>query len=159
MKDHSGSMFHPIRRVVSSVFCIAFLYLGAINAILARVAGTCTQGDATRLYGIITTGLLCGLGLLALRMSLKAGVVDLMLSPFLVFALWQAGFSVRLSFEILALGRSAFSVLQGATPPYPMSGSEAFFAISWPLISFTILFSLCSILFARHKGRRTAKHA
>ena len=129
---------------------IVFFYLGAGNTILARVAGTCTQGDADRLYGVVLSIALYGIALLGLWLSRSARPIVLFSLPVLPILIWQLWFSFRLSFEILAQGRSACSVLEGAVPPYPDSGSELFFAMSWPLMSLGALLGILFVLRARY---------
>lgn len=118
---------------------IAFFYLAAGNTVLSRVAGTCTQGDADRLYGVVLSAVLYGLALLGLWRSQSPRAIVAFSLPILPILVWQTWFSSRLSFEILALGRSACSVLEGSVPGYPNSGSELFFALAWPLMSFSLL--------------------
>jgi hypothetical protein len=129
---------------------VAFFYLGAGNTILARFAGTCTQGDADRLYGVVLSITLYGIALLGLWLSSNTRTIVLVSLPVLPIIIWQLWFSFRLSFEILAQGRSACSVLEGAAPPYPNSGSELFFAMSWPLMSLGVLLGIFFVLRARY---------
>ncbi|MEO1249750.1 MAG: hypothetical protein AAFW76_07915, partial [Pseudomonadota bacterium] len=52
-----------------SLLSIGAFYLGALNTVLARVAGTCTQGDADRLLGVIFSAVLYLVALGAMKMS------------------------------------------------------------------------------------------
>lgn len=129
---------------------VVFFYLAAVNTVLARVVGTCTQGDADRLFGIVLSIVLYGIALLGLWLSRNPRVILLFSLPILPVIAWQTWFSSRLSFEILALDRSACSVLEGPVPPYPSSGSELFFAITWPLMSFGLLFGLLVVVRSKY---------
>lgn len=130
---------------------IAFFYLAAGNTVLSRFAGTCTQGDADRLFGVVLSMALYGMALFGLWQSGRARAISLFLLPIIPVLVWQTWFSLRLSVEIAALGRSACSVLEGAVPAYPFSGSELFFAIAWPLMSFCVLLGVFVLLRAKHR--------
>lgn len=136
---------------------VGLFYLAAGNTILARVAGTCTQGDADRLFGVVVSIALYGFALLGLWLSAQARAVVSFLLPLVPIVIWQAWFSARLSFEVFVLERSACSVLQGAIPEYPMSGSEAFFAITWPMMSFGLIVGLSAILLRPSSTDRAAQ--
>jgi hypothetical protein len=123
-----------------------FFYLAAGNTVLARVAGTCTQGDADRLFGVVVSAALYCIALLGLWMSRQPRIVFLFSAPLLPIAVWQVWFSLRLSYEILALGRSACSILEGTISGYPNSGSELFFALTWPLMSLGLLLGVFAAL-------------
>ncbi len=125
---------------------IAFFYLAAGNTVIARVAGTCTQGDADRLFGVVLSLALYGIALLGLWLSSRTRSIVLFCLPISPIILWQVWFSSRLSFEILVRGHSACTVLEGPLPVYPGSGSELFFALSWPLMSFAVLLGILAIL-------------
>lgn len=125
---------------------ITFFYLAAGNTILARFVGTCTQGDADRLYGAVLSLALYGIALLGLWLSPRVRTIVWFSLPVFPIVLWQVWFSSRLSFEILVLGHSACTVLEGAPPLYPDSGSELFFALSWPIMSYCTLLGLLAIL-------------
>lgn len=127
---------------------IAF-YAGAGNTALARFAGTCTQGDADRLHGVVISAVLFLIALVAMRASQRERMILVLIIPLLPVFVWQAWFSSRLSFEILAWGHSACDVLQRSPPSYPMSGSELFFAVAWPLMSFGLLLGLAVLWIRR----------
>lgn len=116
---------------------------------LARVAGSCTQGDADRLFGVVLSIALYGIALLGVWLSPRARTIVLLSLPVLPVIVWQLGFSLRLSFEIVAQGHSACSVLEGAVPGYPSSGSELFFALAWPLMSLGVLLGIFIVLRAK----------
>jgi len=79
-------------------FSIAFFYLAAGNAVIARVAGTCTQGDADRLFGVVLSIALYGIALLGLWLSSRTRSIVLFCLPIFPIILWQVWFSSRLSF-------------------------------------------------------------
>jgi uncharacterized membrane protein len=125
---------------------ITFFYLAAGNTVLARVAGTCTQGEAERLHGVVLSFALYGIAILGLWLAPRGRPIVLFSLPVFPIVFWQVWFSSRLSFEILALGRSACTVLKGPLPAYPDSGSELFFALSWPLMSLSVLLGMLTVL-------------
>lgn len=129
---------------------IAFFYLAAGNTVLARVAGTCTQGDADRLYGVVLSLLLYGIALLGLWLSSRIRSIVLFCLPIFPVIFWQVWFSLQLSFEILVKGHSACTVLEGPLPVYPNSGSEFFFALSWPLMSISVLLGMLTVLSSKY---------
>ena len=124
------------------MLCVVLFYLAAGNTILARVAGTCTQGDADRLFGVVVSIGLYAIALLGLMKTSHLRSWGKMLLPLTPVVIWQTWFSIRLSYEITLLEHSACTVLHGAIPPYPMSGSESFFAISWPTMSLGVLLGI-----------------
>jgi len=130
---------------------ITFFYLAAGNTVLARIAGTCSQGDADRLFGVVLSGALYGVALLGLWVSGRARTIALFLLPITPVLAWQTWFSIRLAFEVFAWGRSACSVLE-SDPGYPASGSEVFFALAWPVMSFGVLLGMYALL--RGRGDR-----
>ena len=125
---------------------IAFFYLAAGNTVIARFAGTCTQGDADRLYGAVLSLALYCIALLGLWLSSRTRTIVLFSLPVFPIVLWQVWFSSRLSFEILVRGHSACTVLEGPLPAYPNSGSETIFALLWPLMSFSVLLCMLTVL-------------
>ncbi|MEM9755874.1 MAG: hypothetical protein AAF914_07775 [Pseudomonadota bacterium] len=152
MKRRAKPNAVPFGMRVLALLSVGLFYLGAMNTVLARVAGTCTQRDADRLFGVVISITLYGLALLGLWLSARARAFYLFLVPLVPIVIWQAWFSARLTFEISTLKRSACSVLEGAVPGYPMSGSEAFFAITWPMMSFGVLVGLSALLL-RHPAK------
>jgi hypothetical protein len=129
---------------------ISLFYLAAGNTVLARVAGTCTHGDADRLFGVVLSLALYGIALLGLWLSPRDRTTVLLLLPLLPILLWQVWFSSHLSFGILVRGYSACTVLEGPLPPYPNSGSELFFAVSWPAMSVSVLLGMLLVLRSKH---------
>lgn len=135
---------------------IAFFYLAAGNTMIARVAGTCTQGDADRLYGVVLSLALYSIALISLWLSSRTRSIVLFCLPIFPIIFWQVWFSSRLSYEILVQGHSACTVLEGPLPIYPNSGSELFLALSWPIVSFIVLLGMLVVL--RCKYIRTEGH-
>lgn len=128
---------------------VVTFYAGAANSLLSRFAGTCTQGDAERLFGIVISAVLYVLALATMRASTKERTVVILIVPILPILVWQAWFSIQLSFGILALGRSACDVLEGPPAGFPMSGSEVFYSVAWPLTSCGVLLGLVALWFGR----------
>ena len=54
--------------------------------------------------------------------------------------LWQAVFSIQLSYALLWLGASACEVLEGL--PNWMDGNEVFYGTAWPGVILLVLISL-----------------
>lgn len=135
---------------------IVFFYLAAGNTMIARFTGTCTQGDADRLCGVVISLAFYCIALLGLWLSSRTRSIVLFCLPIFPIIVWQVWFSSRLSFEILVQGNSACTVLNGPLPVYPNSGSELFFALSWPLISFSVLLGMLVVL--RDKYIRAEGH-
>ncbi len=136
-------------RSLSELFAVVSVlsfYTGAGVTWLSRVAGTCTQGDADRLFGVALSIAIYSVALITMPVSGRVRTISLFISPLAPVFLWQVWFSSRLAFEIVVLDRSACSVLEGAIPGYPMSGNEANFALLWPLMSFGVLLALLAIL-------------
>ena len=136
---------------------ITAFYMGAGNTILARFAGTCTHGDAGRLYGVVISAVLFFVALAIMKASARERSVVLFILPVLPVLVWQAWFSLRLSFEILVWGHSACDVLQGEPSSFPVSGSELFFSIAWPLMSFSVLLGLVVLWIGRSGPAKTGQ--
>jgi len=128
-----------------AVTSIILLYAAAANTFLARFAGTCTQGDAERLFGIFPSGILFLIALICMIKGNVNRVFIFAIFPFIPFLVWLIWFSAQLSFGIFVLGYSACEVLEGSPPPYPMSGSETLFAVSWPAIYLGVLLGLLAL--------------
>lgn len=133
-----------------AIISTSSLYLGALNSVLARFVGTCTQGDADRLFGIVFSAPLFGLFLLGLwrtRYFRSTGI--LCLSGILVLV-WQAEFAVSLLYGIALRRLSACAILEGGT--YEYSGSETAFAALWPLVILGTVIG--ALLIASLRARR-----
>jgi hypothetical protein len=123
------------------------IYIGGFFALMAISAGTCTMGDAGQLamlvisipfYAIAT---ICSAKISSPRNVLIAYIISL---PVLI---WQAGFAVKLSVQILALGASACEVLHG--PPYEMDGDEYSYVTLWLLVGLGLPLIMTVILWRR----------
>lgn len=123
------------------------VYLGGFFAVMAISAGTCTMNDAGQLailvvsipfYAIATA---CVAKISSPRNVLIAYVIS---SPILI---WQAGFAVKLSVQILAFGASACEVLQGA--PYGMDGREHHYVTLWLIVGLGLPLIMTVILWRR----------
>ena len=134
---------NPSMKSVATIISISLFYLGAINTLLARFAGTCTQGDAARLSGIVITAILFFAALVTLSVSRRQRFVLLAISPVLLVLVWQAFFSLRLGYSLLWQGAAACQVLVGI--PYPPDGGEVFYGIAWPAVSLATLAALIEI--------------
>lgn len=130
-----------------SLLSIGAFYLGALNTVLARVAGTCTQGDADRLLGVMVSAVLYLFALGAMKMSGSERRIIWFILPVIPVLLWQAVFALRLSYEVLWLDASACTVLEGV--PYPMSGHEPFVAVAWPAMAIIVLIGFAAVWVSR----------
>ncbi len=128
------------------ISALAF-YLGLLNTILARVVGTCTQGDADRLWGVLISIPLFLLAVIALSQTRYPRGTAIVCVPAFLLMLWQAAFAAKLSFEILVHNSSACEVLEGM--PYENSGDEIAFAVLWPLVGFGTLVAMALVYFLR----------
>ena len=123
------------------------VYIGGFFALVAVSAGTCTMNDAGQLvilvvaipfYAIATV---CVAKISRPKNALIAYIISL---PVLI---WQAGFAIKLSVQILVLGASAYEVLQGA--PYGMDGHEHFYVTLWLLVGLGLPLIVTAILWRR----------
>lgn len=126
---------------------IGAFYLGAFNTVFARIAGTCTQGDADRLLGVIISAALYLFALATMKMSQSERKIAFFIIPVIPILIWQAVFAFRLSYEVLWLGVSACTVLNGT--PYPMSGNEVFVAVAWPTMAVMVLIGFGAVWLSR----------
>lgn len=135
--------------------CLA-LYVGLLNTLLARHAGTCTQGDADRLFGIVLSAPFFLLTVLCLARTKHLGGAMIVCLPGLMLMLWQGAFAAELSFGILVHGFSACQILQDMPQAY--SGHELTFAILWPTVMFCALGAIAIVYFIRRsRAPRTPK--
>ena len=117
----------------SNAVTVVLFYLGAVNALLARFVGTCNQGDASRLFGILITAILFAAALMAMSFSThRRGVLRAISLAFPLLA-WHTIFSARLGYALLWQGASACEALEGV--PYPSDGNEVFYGIAWPVVT------------------------
>ena len=130
----------------ASVSVVA-LYMGLLNSLLARYAGTCTQGNASHLLGIVFSipfFLLAMIGLFRTR-YLRATIICSL--PALAALAWQCVFAARLLIGTLVYGFSACEVLQDTN--YEFDGLEATYATLWSAVMFTTFASVTTILARR----------
>ncbi len=133
-----------------AVVSVLGLYLGALNSVLSRFVGTCTQGDADRLFGIVLSAPLFGFFLLGLWRTRYFRSTGILCLPAFLVLVWQAEFAVRLSYGIAVQRLSACTVLEGTA--YGYSGSETTFAALWPLIVLGAIIG--ALLIAGLRARR-----
>lgn len=138
-------------KTIAITISVSLFYLGAINTLLARFSGTCTQGDAARLSGIVITAILFLVALVAMSVSRRQRFVLLAISPVLLVLVWQAFFSIRLGYSLLWQGATACQVLVDI--PYPPDEGEVFYGIAWPAVSFATLAALIAICCRRVSGQ------
>lgn len=125
-----------------ALLSVSAFYLGGANAILARFAGTCTQGDADRLFGAVLSIILYCIALIALHFAKNRRVIFLCTLPLWPIWIWLTIFTLQLSSALLVSGQTACSFLEGI--PYPESGNEVLFATLWILMTLSsIIGGLC----------------
>lgn len=124
---------------------IGTFYVAALSTVLAAVAGTCTQGDAGRLYGVVFSILLYFIALITMRFSITMQRELLFILPALPVVIWQTIFSARLSFDLLWNEAPACTFLMGPGPAYPPSGGEMFFAVAWPAMALMVILGLAMV--------------
>lgn len=98
--------------MIASIMFFVFMYLAAVNTVLARVAGTCTQGDDGHLFGVILSGILylaAGAALIAARQPRMVLVISF---PTIAIMVWQLVVAIRISIGA-SRGESACYVLNG----------------------------------------------
>ncbi len=130
-------------RTFLTILSISLFYLGALNTHLARFVGTCTQGGADNLAGIVLTAILYIVAIMTMIASRRERRVLLAIIPVIPVLAWQTVFSVRLAYGLLWKGLSACQVLIGGA--YPMDGKEFFFGIAWITVTLLTLVSLVVI--------------
>jgi len=112
---------------------LTLFYLGALNALLVVNLGTCTQGDATRLWGGVLTATLYGVASVLLSRTSRPQLAALLLAPAVLVVLGQTAFA----FKLLALsadGKPACDLLENITG-YPRDGNEASYAAVWVTVA------------------------
>ena len=120
---------------------IILLYFGALNAVLSRYAGTCTQNSADHLSGLWIVLISYGLALLLLWRA-RPGIVGMViLGVLLPVLVWHAGEGIRFAWGVVVEGQSACSLL--VYPEYGMDGRETTFVVLW-LIAGLVLPALIS---------------
>jgi hypothetical protein len=112
---------------------LTLFYLGALNALLAINLGTCTQGDATRLWGGILTAILYGIACVPLSRTSRPQLAALLLAPAGLVVLGQTGFAFKL-LALTADGKPACDLLENITG-YPRDGNEASYAAVWMVVA------------------------
>ena len=147
MKNRWQSLFPSAWLFLS----IPTFYLAALNTLLSRFAGTCTQGDADRLLGVFTSAFLYVIAITAMKMSKQERWVVIFTLPIAPVLIWQVLFSLKLSYGILVTGHSVCDVLEGYPFLFRLSGREFFYALAWPLMSFATLGGYCLVWSTRTK--------
>ena len=144
------------RSTIPAAIGFGLLYLAHLNSVLAYVAGTCNQGDAGRLWGVVLSLILALSGLVLLiraRPSRMAYLAALPLAPVMI---WQGVFAARLFSNYFAYGMSACATLDGAAG-YGMDGSEWAYAFLWVGLSIIVPAGL-AIAILRALGASRASH-
>jgi hypothetical protein len=112
---------------------IVLFYLASFNLVLAMVVGTCTQGDAGRLWGGALSLLLYGLAVWPLARTSRPGLAALLVGLALPVLALAAPLGVRLAVAA-ARGDAACDVLEGSVGFAP-DGGEAAYAAVWLALS------------------------
>jgi hypothetical protein len=134
------------RTVILTVIGFGLLYLASFNTVLALVAGTCTQGDAGRLFGGVYSTVLILIALALLLRARPPRLAFLAVLPVLPVLAWQSKFAARMFAGHFIHGVSACDVLEDTTG-YSMDGNEAFYALLWVGMSILLLGGLATVFF------------
>jgi hypothetical protein len=118
---------------------ITLITLGALNAVLAVTAETCTQGGADSLSAGILTLVLYVFGTVALIASEPPRYALLALAPSAMIAVWHSIFAVRFFagywfFDISACSAMAGAFSVGNSGEW-MDGDEPYYSILWLALS------------------------
>jgi hypothetical protein len=149
---------------MSAVVSTFFFYLSVFNTLAARYAGTCTQGDASRLSGIVYSEITLGIALVTMSMSGRRPLIFYVIVPVLLYWGWQTVFSFHLLFALVWWGAAACDVLEGSfyvqegrlTLTYPHDGHEIFYAVIWPVVSISMWIGLY-LVWSRQNSRPAIK--
>jgi hypothetical protein len=114
---------------------IAF-YLGAMNTLLAEYAGTCTQGDADHMSGIILSTILFLSGCVFLFKARNILLTSVLCAPVFVLILWNIAFAFYFTYAVLILQQTACEVLNGYG--FPPSGNEFELAVLWMIFGLSV---------------------
>lgn len=139
--------------MILAIASVLAFYLGLLNTFLARFAGTCTQGDADRLWGILISVPFFLLAVFCLARTKHPGGAMIVCLPGLILLLWQGAFAVELSIGVLVHDFSACQVLQHMPQEY--SGHEVTFAVLWPAVILGTLGAIAIVYFVRRSRAPT----
>ena len=113
---------------------LTLFYLAAGNAVFALTVGTCTQGDAGRLWGGTLSLILYGIGTLFLRQTSKPVLALALLIPLAPVFIWHANFAIKLTIGFWFFDRSACDTLDGTTGQL-VDGGEPIYTAIWLAIA------------------------
>jgi hypothetical protein len=130
------------------------LYVGVLNTFLARFAGTCTQGDADRLWGILISVPFLLLAVFCLSRTKHVGGTMIASLPALLLMLWQGVFAAELLLGVFVDNSSACEILEDM--PYEYSGSEVPLAILWAVVIFGSFAATATVYFVRRSQASTS---
>ena len=111
-------------------FIVVFLiYIGGGIAWVSHDTGTCTGNVADQLNLILLSFPLYIVAAICFAFIRERWEAKLTFSAVLPVVLWQAGFAIWFSFQVLFLNATACDVLFGA--PYGADGSEVRYVVQW----------------------------
>lgn len=122
--------------MVWTFLTIIAIYLGAVNILLAEYAGTCTQGDAGHMFGIILSTILFLSGCVFLFKTRNILLSSVLCVPVFVLILWKAAFAFYFTYAVLILQQTACEVLTGIG--YDASGNELELAVFWMVFGLSV---------------------
>ena len=132
------------------------IYIATFNAFASISIGTCTQGDASQLWGGALSAVFysAGLGgLVAGRATLRTLTV---LVPALLLSAWESWFAMNLAFGYFLYHRSACSTIVGNGYAM-MDGDEAILSVLW--LSMYLMLWLGAALALRKSFKFSSKEA
>jgi len=129
---------------------LILFYLGAFNGVFAENGGTCTQGGADHLLGIVISIVLYvpAFALLAKGRSSRDTFVVMALG--LLAIAWQIWFAIRLAAGVFLWKLSACAVIEGDAG-WEFDGREVLFAILWLAMSLEVIVGT-ALVFGRWAG-------
>jgi hypothetical protein len=113
---------------------VILYYLAGGNLWLALHAGTCTQGDASRLWGGLYSLLLFAVALIFVWRATHPILVGIALLPLLPLLGWATLFTVRFLVGYWWWNATACDVLQGPDGYYA-DGREPYFTLLWAVLT------------------------
>jgi hypothetical protein len=113
---------------------VVLYYLGAGNLALALTVGTCTQGDAGRLWGGLLSLLLFTAALIPFRRATHPIPVAIALLPLLPLLGWATVFTARFLVGYWWRGATACDVLEQAHG-YFADGDEPALTLLWSALT------------------------
>jgi hypothetical protein len=131
--------------------CLIIYYLAAGNLALSLTAGTCTQGDAGRLWGGLLSLLLFAAAFISIRRAKHPVPVAIALLPVLPLLGWATLFTVRFLVGFWWWNATACDALE-ATHGYPADGREHMLTLLWAALTIVAWSGILAVSLRLRKG-------